>query len=161
MSDIATRLMQSTPTSRPYADWSVQAGQLSTDNTLETAVLLSIHTEADAPDGAWVPEGENPRRWWGQAYWPLVLRRLGIEGTSGLQLGSLLWRWRREKQTEATRAGIVKDTRDCLDWMRTIGLAKAIEVEGDWIDTGVLLLPTGIVRPDGTVEKYQNVWSQV
>jgi phage gp46-like protein len=158
MSDIATRLYQPRPNSLPYADWSVNAGQLSTDPTLETAVLLSMYTEADAPAGAWVPEGESPRRWWGQSYWPLVLRRLGIEDSTGLQLGSLLWRWKREKQTEATRAGIVQDTRDCLAWMHIVGLAASVEVEGDWIDTGVLLVPVEIVKPDGLPERYQHFW---
>ncbi len=158
MGDVATRFVRSGPTSLPYADWSVVGGQLAADSTMETAVLLSIHTDADAPDGAWVPEGCTPRIWWGQAYWPLVLRRLGIEDSTGLQLGSLLWRWKREKQEERTRAGVVQDTRDCLDWMRLVGLAKEIVVDGVWVDTGMLAVPVEIVKPDGLPERYQHFW---
>lgn len=160
MTDIATVLRQTTPGGLVWADWQVSGGLLDSDPTLETAVLLSLFTEADAPDGVWIPEDEPRRRWWGQAYWPRVLARMGLDITAlgDLQLGSLLWRWRRELQTEATRRGVIADTEACLDWMVRTGIARSIRVEGDWVETGLLVLPVEITAPDGTVNRYKPLW---
>lgn len=113
------------------ADWALANGQLAMDDTMETAVMLSLFTEADAPAAVEVPEGMSPHRWWGQTYWPVLLRTLGIVDAAGIQLGSLLWTLKRAKQTEETRSKVIQFARDSLLWMPRIGVVSDVEISGE------------------------------
>lgn len=138
-------------------DWAVENGDLKTDVTLETAVYLSLYTDADAQDGDEVPEGMKPRHWWGQAYWGRVFAALGVE-IGGIQLGSLRWTLVRAKQTEDTRLRSIEIDRKALAWMVTVGLAASIDIDAEWVADGQLLTSIAIHKPDGLVEKYQTFW---
>lgn len=157
MADIALKFRQAAATAPVIADWTVEAGDLGRDRTLETAVYLSLYTDADAPDDVEVPEGLSPHIWWGQAYWDRVFAAIGIE-VRGLPLGSLRWTLVREKQTEETRARSVAYDRRALAWMAAAGLAKSVDVAAEWGDPGVLETTITITKPDGLVERYQAFW---
>jgi phage gp46-like protein len=157
MADIRLSWLQPRHSAQTYGDWSVEAGDLARDPTLETAVYLSLYTEADAPDDVVVPEGVSPHRWWGNAYWPRVFAALGVDG-AGLTLGSLHWTLVRAKQTEETRLISIDFTRRALAWMTRIGLAKAVMVDAAWDAPGLLAHDVAITRPDALVERYQTFW---
>ncbi|MBX9635336.1 MAG: phage GP46 family protein, partial [Magnetospirillum sp.] len=155
--DIRTSFLQSPTGTRAYADWTVANGQLAMDGTFETAVNLSLFSDADAPEGIEVPEGLSPRIWWGQAYWPLVFQRLGIDA-GGVQLGSLLWTLQRAKQTEQTRTLAIEYSRMALWWMVTVGLAKDVIVTGEWMAPRILGLVEEIIPPVGLPIRFANFW---
>lgn len=151
---ITSRRFSSTVT---VLDWAVEAGDLAKCCTLEVAVLLSLYTDRDAPDGVDVPEGLRPHIWWGQAYWGQVFAAAGLD-IGDIQLGSLRWLLVREKATEQTKARSIQYDRDALDWMITLGLAEAIDVQAEWSAPGHLATTIIITKPDGLAEKYQAFW---
>lgn len=156
MAEIAVTFRRFSPNTE-VADWAIENGDLKADNTFETAVYLSLHTDADAGPGDEVPEGLRPNIWWGQAYWGRVFAILGIE-LSGIQLGSLRWTLVRAKQTEETRLRSMEIDRKALAWMVTVGLAARIDIDAEWAAPGQLLTTIAIHKPDGLVEKYQAFW---
>lgn len=156
MADVAVTFRRFSPTTT-IPDWAVEGGDLKTDNTFETAVYLSLHTDADAGPDDEVPEGLRPRHWWGQAYWGRVFGALGIE-IGGVQLGSLRWTLVRAQETEETRVRSMEIDRKALSWMLKTGLAKAIDIDAQWVAPGQLLTTIAIHKPDGAVERYQDFW---
>ncbi|CUW41148.1 putative Phage Protein gp46 [Magnetospirillum sp. XM-1] len=140
------------------ADWRIAGGQLAMDDSMETAVMLSLFTEADAPAGIEIPDGLSPHRWWGQAYWPVLLASLGVTAPAGMQLGSLLWTLKRAKQTEETRSRAIQYARQSLLWMPSIGLVADVQIDGTWTAPGVLELPVTLVKPDGLPARFAPFW---
>jgi len=140
------------------ADWRLSGGQLAMDDSLETAVMLSLFTDADAPAGLELPDGVSRRIWWGQTYWPVLQHSLGVSAAAGMQLGSLLWTLKRAKQTEETRSRAIQYARDSLLWMVGLGLAADIQVAGTWSQPGRLDLTIDVIKPDGLPARFAPYW---
>lgn len=124
-----------------YGDWSVSAGDLTSEAGLRTAVLLSLHTDATAHDDDELLADGDRRGWWGD---------LALDGEQeGDRFGSRLWLLAREKHTEKTRRRAVLMAREALAWMREDQVAQAIEVDARWqgelLDQ--LVLGIVIIRP--------------
>ncbi|WP_449246575.1 phage GP46 family protein [Desulfarculus baarsii] len=107
------------------------AGALDTDDTLDTAILQSIFSDARARDDDALPDGETSRRgWWGD----------GVADVEGDRFGSRLWLLCREKQTEATRQKAVAYVKEALAWLTADGVATAVDVDAAWTARGVLTI---------------------
>lgn len=131
-------------------DAALDKGLLLTDDTLFTAVLISLFTDKLAGPDDELPETEDWRRgWWGDCL-------PGSTGKPGDQIGSHLWLLFRCKQTEATRLRAERYVREALAWMLEDGVAKAVDVEAAWMEpaTGVLGLGIVCTKPDGSAERY-------
>lgn len=117
---------------------------LARDDTLRTAIIVSLFTDARArPDDA-LPSGEAERRGW-------VGDALAEDGD---RIGSRLWLLRRAKQTEETRRRAVDYSREALAWIVARGLGRAVNVSAEWIAPGFLGLSIAVVMPDGRAETY-------
>lgn len=140
------------------ADLLMQDGGLATDEGMRSAILISLFSDARAPDGAELPEaGADRGGWWGDAF-PYPIDGTGDDDAGRNALGSLLWLLGRSKVT----ANAVRDARqyalDALAWFKRDGVAKSVDVEveaqGERLALGVIL-----ERPSGPGrQRFDFVW---
>lgn len=115
------------------------------DDTLRSAVLISLFSDRRAKADDRLPDDSGDRRGWlGDA----------LAGIAGDRIGSRLWLLNREKQTEETRRRAAEYAREALAWLIEDGLAATVEVEAEWVSMGVLGLKVGIALTSGAVERY-------
>jgi phage gp46-like protein len=139
-------------------DWLVAPPGLAADHDLETAVLLSLATDASAAPDDVIPDGTDDRRgWWGN--W---------ERPEGIVLGSRLWLLSREKSTEDTRRRAEEYAAEALQWFLDDGVAVRVDVAAEYLQpSGVppwtLALQVTITRADGSVfdRRYAWAWEQL
>jgi phage gp46-like protein len=131
MSNIITRWNPETST----GEWSLAPIGAAWDgeDTLFSAVLISLFTDAVAGPDDIIPDGsEDPRGWWGGA------------------IGSKLWLRARLKPTALTLALVKKDIEDALAWFVEDGVAARIEVVTEWTRPGLLGAAVTLHRGDGS-----------
>jgi phage gp46-like protein len=158
MADVRTTWQ---PETAPWGgDWLMAPPGLATDRDLETAVLLSLFTDALADEDDVLPDLTDDRRgWWGD--W---------ESPETIELGSRLWLLSREKSTEETRRRAEEYAAEALAWMLEDGpppwkrVAARVDVEAEWLEVGpvppsTLALRVRIVRDDGTVYDHGYAWA--
>lgn len=129
-------------------DLAIVDGDLATDTSLETAVLLSLYTDRRALDEDVLPdEGSDRRGWWCDAY-------------SDRPHGSRLWLLSREKELEEVLRRAEDYAREALAWVIKDGIASSVDVEAIHLRRGVLQLIVGIQRSSSTVleTRYEYVW---
>lgn len=120
---------------------------LARDDTLATAIIVSLFTDARARPDDVLPSGESDRRGW-------VGDTLSEDGD---RIGSRLWLLRRSKQTEETRRRAIEYTREALEWIVKRGVARAVEVSAEWIAPGRLGIAIAVVMPDARTETYSHI----
>ena len=136
------------------ADYALDALGLSQDAGLETAVILSLFTDARARDDDALPHGQTDRRgWWADAY----------PATAGDRFGSRLWLLRASKQLQASLTQARQFAEEALAWMVADHVARRVEVETFIPRDEVMGMLIRIVRPDGSVSdfRFEQLWSQV
>ncbi|WP_439598001.1 phage GP46 family protein [Falsiroseomonas sp.] len=124
-------------TERSQGDWQLIAGgEFLTAQALETAVMISLFTEARAAADDVLPQGETDRRgWWGNA--------LGED-----PIGSRLWLLRRAKCLPET-LNLARDAiREALAWLVEDGIASKVEVTTSWISPTRMGAAITIHQPD-------------
>lgn len=126
--------------------WSVDGADLAGDDGLETAVLISLFTDAAATDDEMARAGVQQRRgWWGDAW----------SDIPGDVMGSKLWLLRREKRTAATLARAQGYARDALMWLVEDGVADSVSVIAEAVGTDVLALQVQITRKQRPAARYR------
>lgn len=134
------------------ADLALQQFALATDDGLETAVVLSLFSDARAHDDDALPIGQTDRRgWWADAY--------PIE--AGDRFGSRLWLLRASKQLQQSLNDARQYAEEALAWLVKDGVAKKVEVETFIVRDEVMGMIVRIHRPDGTVTpiRFETLWS--
>ncbi len=116
-------------------------GDVAAELGLETAVLVSLFTDARAGLGE-VPEGEDVRGWWGDA--PTD------------RWGSLGWLLETRPLTAQVAAEFRRRVRDSLSWLVTYGIAAEVEVDVRRREGGTLELEVRVRR--GTARAYDAAW---
>ena len=131
-------------------DLNIYKNDFKTDDGLETAVIISLFTDARCTLDELPKEEKSRRGWWGDSY-PEV---------DGDITGSKLWLLAREKQNEETRKKAKEWCEESLQWMIDEKLAQSITVETEWVDDGFLGIKVTIQRPKGKlVFKYKINWN--
>ena len=121
-------------------------GDLATDGGLQTAVIISLFTDARADDDAELPAGErDPRGWWGD--------KLG--STSGDVTGSKLWLLSREKQEKRVMMLAEQYARESLQWLVDDRVAEKITVAASNPRQGWLYLEPAIYRARQRVTSFK------
>lgn len=134
-------------------DIHVEGGDLASDGSLRTAVVLSLFLDARAKDDDEIPDGSADRRgWWADAY-----------GQLPDSFGSRLWLLSREKQLASVLARAKEYAEEALAWLVTDGAARSVLVTPEITRQGVLGLLIEIERPDGSRLEYlfNNLWEGV
>lgn len=131
-------------------------GDLERELGLETAVLMSVYTDARASDDDILPDtlSEDRRGWWGDL-------------TSEIDddfIGSKLWLLSRASTVEDNIALAQFYIEECLDWMIEDGVAQEIEVFVERQDrpdkSATLAFSIKIYQNDGNTyqTKYYDLW---
>lgn len=127
-------------------DWRLAARALQDGGDLETAVILSVMTDARAAPDDVIPDGSgDPRGWWAD--------------TTDFQIGSKVWLRQRSKATDDT-LGVVKDDIDrALKWMVDDGVAARVDVLTEWTAPSMLGALVTVWRQDATSQSVQFSWA--
>ena len=122
------------------------------DEGLETAVLISLFTDARAEDGDDIPDPDNDKRgWWGD----LVNEDNGI-------LGSRLWTLSRSKITTENLTLTEGFAAQALQWLIDDEIVSSISVtaerNADDVNRVDLLVEIKKEGEDPVLLKYDNLW---
>lgn len=108
------------------ADFAIANGDLVLDQGLHTAVIVSLFSDRLADPSDSIPDGTTDRRGWvGDA------PRADIDAAPD-PIGSRLWLYEGQRQTEPIRVQIEAAVRDALAWMIQDGVADRIDVTVDY-----------------------------
>ena len=106
---------------------------LKSDNGLRTAVVLSLFIDRRANADDEIPDGTTDRRgWWAD------------------DNGSRLWLLSRAKETGSTLQRARDYALEALQWLMDGGIASGVDVQAEWVSTGVLGLLVTIKKVDGS-----------
>jgi len=135
-------------------DLVLEGADLKSEEGLNTAISISLFTDARASRDERLPSENSDRRgWWGDTFAP-------VEGD---QIGSLLWLLQRQKLTTQLQARIEREVARSLEWLVEDGIAAGIDVTSEIIKPDRLNLQVIIVRPDAARVEFQHafVWEGV
>ncbi|ECO7182411.1 phage GP46 family protein [Salmonella enterica] len=120
-----------------HGDLVLNGPDLLTDDSIKTAVIISLFTDRRAQPSDPVPDGTTDRRGW----WADSFRKRPI--------GSRLWLLSREK----TLASVVERTAayadEALAWLKPAGLVTSVTCTAARVAHDRLQLSVSLVMPDG------------
>lgn len=148
MSDIALTLNDDL-----LGDLIVVGNDLAVDDGLETAVIVSLFTDARAKVDDVIPDGSgDPRGWWADS----------IDNDDGDQTGSRLWLLDREKQTTKVLQRARQYAQEALQWMLDDQVVSEVNVDAEIVRDGWLGISVELVRPKGDAVqyRYEYAWRQ-
>ena len=118
-------------------DIGLQDPNTDVDQGLESAVLVSLFTDARAQDDDVIPDGSTDQRGhWADSY-------------SDSSLGSRLWLLHREKQLPEVLSRAKDYVYEALQWLMDDNVASAITVDAYWSAAERLALDITIQKADG------------
>jgi len=135
-------------------DAAFTVGDIEADQGLETAVLISLFSDARATEDLIPPidRDGNLRGYWGDVHGTLP----------GDATGSLLWTIRRAKQLSRTLADAKGYAERSLRWLVDDAVASSVEVLATYPRLGWMRLEVLIYRPQSSnpvVFRYDYQWS--
>ena len=130
-------------------DCGMEAGDLVAEDSLRTAVILSLFLDRRANDDDILPNDSDDRRgWWADTVAPMTDYGIGGGSASGDHIGSRLWLLSREKQL----AGVLERARhyaeEALTWLVEDGVATAVQVAATNPRQGWLVLEVTVTLSD-------------
>ena len=131
-------------------DFRVEAGDLAMDDTMETAILISLCCDARATDSDELPDGSDDKRgWWGDFH-------ARIDGDA---IGGRRWLLVRKKITAEAIRLLADYDRAALQWLVDDGVASAVQVTTARYDTYTVAETIAVHHPDGNHVTFNYVWS--
>lgn len=128
------------------ADIEISNGDITQDNGLATAVLISLFSDQRAPDESLLPDGEtNKRGWWGD---------LDIDKT-----GSLLWLINREKMLPEVAQKAKEYCESALQWLIDENICSTVTVISTLIRPQSLQIKIKLNK--GAATQYSYLWDAV
>lgn len=132
-----------------FFDIEVAKNDITKDDGLETAVIISLFTDRRVGIEELPPLETDRAGWWGDMF-------PEIEND---EIGSKLWLLMREKQTNQTLSRVVEYCKEALQWMIEDGIAESVEVSAEYPEREKLSLAISIQKPKGKVSfKYILNW---
>lgn len=134
-------------------DWQMNGADLLSGADLQSAVMVSLFTDAWAGTDFSPPDGARDNRgWWADTY-------------TGDPIGSRLWTLARATKTTATLNLAQKYAENSLQWLIDDGLAASVVVNAAWQSqqAAMLALRITITEPSGqkSVLNYGLPWSEI
>ncbi|HDR9834526.1 MULTISPECIES: phage GP46 family protein [Burkholderia] len=132
-------------------DWNILPGDVQTGDDLETALLFSLFSDAEAAADDAIPDGTTDRRgWWGDDG-----ENDGLGPT-----GSKLWLLsRRTSPTDTTLQDAYDYVTSAIQWLISTGVVARFDVVVRWLDakslgTTIIAWPPGAGEP----QTYNWAW---
>ena len=126
-------------------------GALDDSGALDTLVLISLFTDAEATPAEIAAAGLNQQRgWWADAD--------SVRPADTHRLGSKLWLLSREKLNLATRRRAETYPRESPQWLIDRGMASAVTVKAASPRPGWLALEVSIERASSLLPRYSKLW---
>lgn len=126
-------------------------GALETDLSLETQVLISVFTNAEATQEEIKAAGlDRQEGWWADAD---SLREPGIR-----RMGSKLWLLSRGKTTLETLRKAEGYVKESLRWLVEAGIVATVSVTATRPRPGYVGLDISLTRPSKLLPAYQRLW---
>jgi phage gp46-like protein len=143
-----------------YGDFNMIDGALDLGHDLETAILISLFTDAAADPEDNMPPGErdDPRGVWFDTY--LAFEDPLLTPIPNDRIGSKLWQifWRQRNQDTLNWA------RDqayiSLEWLIIDGVAATISTDAQFVGSGGVGITGVITEPSGRKTPFSYVWPQ-
>jgi phage gp46-like protein len=127
------------------ADLALEDLALVRDDTLKTAVILSLFLDRRAEDDDVLPDNTGDRRgWWADTYAAVLDDRIG----------SRLWLLSREKQLSSVPIRAREYAEEALAWMIEDGVVQSMDVTAEWVRRGLLGLRVRLYQPDEPAITY-------
>lgn len=141
--------MTTAPGKLPQFDIATSAEEMTAENSLSTAVTLSLFTDRLANTDDTLPDESQDRRgWWADA----------LSEQSHDKVGSRLWLLSREKQTTSVLRRAEDYAYEALEWLIEDGIANSVVVTATNPRRGWLLLSIAIEKADGESANYEYIW---
>lgn len=133
-------------TDKGYFDFNwTDSGDFSTDQTLDTAILMSIFCEVRAEYHE-MPEERLRRGWAGNR--------------AGFEQGSKGWLFEQERVTGSNLAELGVIIKNGLQWLADDGIADSVEVAQPTIRNGLVVVSVVFLQQGERVEsKLYELWS--
>lgn len=131
-------------------DLVVKNSEIQVDESLKSAVLISLFTDARC-EKTELPEGElSQRGYFGDAIF-------------GEQTGSKLWLINRSKYSNDTLIKAKEYAKSSLDWLVTDGLAKDVQVEAYFNEQKKMILNVSLFKNNDEIESItvNNLWGNL
>jgi phage gp46-like protein len=126
-------------------------GALGTDFSLETQVLISIFTNAEASQREMEVEGlDFQQGWWADSD--------SLRAPGARRMGSKLWLLSRGKTTQDTLRRAESYVLESLLWLKEAGIVSKITVLATKLSSGMLGLDVSLTRPNKLLPVYQRLW---
>jgi phage gp46-like protein len=126
-------------------EWT-ETGDISTDQTLDTFILMCIFEEVRATPEE-IPSA-NKRRGW-----------IGNESTPGFEQGSKAWQYEQERVTGSTLAELGVTIRNSLQVMIDDGIAENVTVEQPLLKSGKVCVFINLFRDGSPVDRrFFELW---
>lgn len=116
------------------------------DETLKTAILVSLFTDRRANEDDDYPEGQK-YGWWGDTF----------AEVPGDKIGSRLWQLKGQPLNEATISLADDLVKEALQWMIDDGVTEEITTEIQIVE-GRLKIGISIKRPVDITARYYDIW---
>jgi phage gp46-like protein len=141
-------------TANQSGDLALASGALVSDDGMRTAIVLSLFTDARAPDDAALPEAGSDRRgWWGNDFVKLS------QDPKRSELGSLLWLLRRSKMTQSNIALAKSYVTAALQWLVSDRVASSLSIIVEAQGPDRLAIAVELTRPNGPArQRYDFTW---
>ena len=126
----------------------VEDGDLKGDDSLETAVIISLWSDQRVTEDE-LPAGHDFKRgWWGDIY----------PDVEGDKIGSKIWVLSRAKSTAENLAALENYATEALEWMINDGVAKSVSVIAAFDDNSSATMAIEIERPSGDTDRFSANW---
>jgi len=133
-------------------DLALNGFDLDRDDGLESAVVMSLFTDARCLPEQIPDKDGNPRGYWGDSY----------ATEDGDNTGSLLWLLKREKRVNRVLNQARDYCQQALAWMVADQIASRVDVNTEYLESGVMMIRANIYRPTGDSVAFQfdYAWDQ-
>ena len=128
-------------------DLQISGGDFATVDGFETAILVSLFSDARAPASS-VQEAQSRRGWVGDI----------LSAGSGRGIGSLLWLYEQSRITAEIKNQIADAARRCMQWMVADGVAQSVAASVTESTLRSVTIRIDIVTITGDVQSYAVLW---
>lgn len=133
-----------------YFDLKLDNGDMVLDDSLETAVIISLFTDRRVAAEELARDQTDKMGWWGDMF-PDVDQD---------KIGSRLWLLRRAKRTTATLRLFEDYCKEALQWLVEDGVATAIKVTAEYDASYFLVGSIVIEKPVGQGTRFSILWDK-